>query len=232
MRFQGTNVVITGASRGLGLALAQRLAGEGARVVGVARNAAEIGDAMRRIPGEAHAVAGDVADPAAAVRIAGQAMAALGHVDVVVHNASTLGPVPLRPLVDLTPAQVEAVFQANVLGPVRLTRALVGPMLLRGSGTIVTISSDAAVAAYEGWGAYGASKAALDHVTRTWAAELGGAGIRCFAFDPGEMDTRMHADAVPDADRAALARPEAVAERLVQLLHDATQAPNGARVAA
>lgn len=138
--------------------------------------------------------------------------------EVVVHNASTLGPLPLRGLVDLAGEDLERVFQVNVLGPARLTRALLPGMLLRGRGVVATLSSDAAVEAYPTWGAYGASKAALDHWTRTLAAELEGTGVRAEAYDPGEMDTRMHADALPDADPATLRRPEAVARALAARL--------------
>jgi NAD(P)-dependent dehydrogenase (short-subunit alcohol dehydrogenase family) len=103
----------------------------------------------------------------------------------------------------------------NLVGPFRLTRVLAGPMVLAGSGTIVNISSDAAVQAYPKWGAYGVSKAALDHLGRIWAAELEGTGVRVLTIDPGEMNTRMHADAVPDADPATLQDPLAVARRIV-----------------
>jgi NAD(P)-dependent dehydrogenase (short-subunit alcohol dehydrogenase family) len=110
------------------------------------------------------------------------------------------------------------VFQVNVLGPIRLARALVGPMVLRGEGLVLTVSSDAAVEAYPGWGAYGASKAALDHAARVWAAELDGTGVRFLSIDPGEMATRMHADALPDADPATLALPEDVARIVADVI--------------
>ena len=118
----------------------------------------------------------------------------------------------------------------NVVGPFRLTKILAGSMALRGRGTVVFVSSDAAVEQYPRWGAYGASKAAADHMARVWAEELRDAGVRVVAVDPGEMDTRMHADAVPDADRATLARPADVARRLVAALRD-DRIATGARVA-
>src|SRR5439155_17254231 len=135
----------------------------------------------------------------------GTAAALVGEVDVVVHDASTLGAVPLRLLADTACEDLEQVLAVNLVGPFRLTKALVGPMILRGGGLVVHVSSDAAVNAYPHWGAYGASKAALDHMGRTWAAELGGTGVRFLAIDPGEMDTDMHAAAIPEADRALLA---------------------------
>jgi NAD(P)-dependent dehydrogenase (short-subunit alcohol dehydrogenase family) len=150
--------------------------------------------------------------------IAGAAAALVGDLDIVVHNASTLGPTPLPLLADTACEDLERVLAVNVVGPFRLTRALVGPMLLRGRGLVVHISSDAAVAAYPRWGAYGASKAALDHLARIWGAELEGTGVHFLGFDPGEMDTEMHAAAMPEADRASLHRPADVAKRLAALI--------------
>ncbi|MBV8761157.1 MAG: SDR family oxidoreductase, partial [Deltaproteobacteria bacterium] len=122
-----------------------------------------------------------------------------------------------------------AVLETNLVGPFRLTKVIAGAMALRGSGTIVHISSDAAVEAYPTWGAYGISKAAQDHLSRVLAAELAGTGVRVLAVDPGEMDTKMHADAVPDADRASLQRPADVAARLVALL--GSDVASGSRIA-
>ena len=224
------NALITGGSRGLGRALARRLAAEGHRVVLVARDPAALSEtvaALRALGAEAHGIVADVGEADAAARIAGEAAALVGHIDLLIHNASTLGPVPLRPLLDLRAAELEQVLQVNLLGPFRLTRALVGQMALRGGGLVVHISSDAAVEAYPGWGAYSASKAALDHLGRVWAAELAEQGVRFLMIDPGEMDTQMHADAIPDADPGSLARPEQVAE---VLLRAAARAPSGARL--
>ena len=117
----------------------------------------------------------------------------------------------------------------NLVGPFRLTKAIAGSMVLRGRGTIVNISSDAAVEAYERWGAYGASKAALDHLTRIWAAELDGTGVRVLAVDPGEMNTAMHAQAMPDADPSSLADPARVAAQIVAWLAGSPQIPSGTR---
>lgn len=135
-----------------------------------------------------------------------------------IHNASVLGPVPLALVADTSVKDFVQAFEVNVLGPFALTRALLGAMLLRESGRIVTVSSDAAVSAYPSWGAYGASKAALDHLSRILAAELEGTGVSVLAIDPGEMDTRMHQDALPEADRASLARPAWVAAQVARLL--------------
>jgi len=219
--FQGTPTLITGASRGLGAALARRLAAEGARVVLVARGEAALRavvEEIRAAGGEAHALVGDVSDKAQTYALAGAAAALVGPIRLLVHNASTLGPVPLVPLLDLDCEDLAAVLETNLVGPFRLTKAVAGEMALAGEGTILHISSDAAVSAYPGWGAYGVSKAAQDHLAAVLAAELEGTGVRILSLDPGEMDTVMHRDAVPDADPADLADPADVATRIVALL--------------
>jgi len=224
--------LITGASRGLGRALAEELAAGGWSVVLVAREAGPLADVVAGIRargGVAHAVAGDIADKDAIHRIAGQAQGLVGELGLLVHNASTLGPVPLRLLLDTECEDLAEVLETNVIGPFRLTKVIAGAMALRGAGTIVHISSDAAVEAYARWGAYGISKAAQDHLSRVLATELAGTGVRVLAVDPGEMDTRMHADAVPDADRATLQRPADVAAKLVALVESGVA--SGARIA-
>ena len=166
----------------------------------VAREAGPLEEAVAAIRargGEAHGVAADVGDLDAAFAIAGQAAALVGPVDLLINNASTLGPVPLRLLLDTDCEDLSRALAVNLVGPFRLTKAIAGSMVMRGQGTIVNISSDAAVEAYERWGAYGASKAAVDHLTRTWAAELAGTGVRVLAIDPGEMNTAMHAAGDP-----------------------------------
>lgn len=225
-------VLITGAGRGLGAALAFELARRGDRVALVARSGAEL-DAtvagIRKAGGMAHGIVGDVGDQDAVYAIAGTAAALVGDLDVVVHNAGTLGPVPLRLLLDTACEDLQRVLDVNLIGPFRLGKAVLGPMLLRGHGLLVHVSSDAAIAAYPHWGAYGVSKAALDHLARSWASELVGTGVRCLAVDPGEMDTAMHAAAVPDADRSSLRRPEQVARTFADLLADPS-IDSGARI--
>src|SRR5438445_5379657 len=221
MDVRNRGVVITGASRGLGAALGRELARRGARLALVARGEPallEVVGAIRVAGGEAHAIPADVASKDDVYAIAGTAAALVGEVDLLVHNASELGAVPLRLLADTACEDLERVLAVNLVGPFRLTKALVGPMLLRGRGLVVHVSSDAATTAYPRWGGYGASKAALDHLARIWAAELEGTGVRFFGVDPGEMDTEMHAAAIPDADRAALARPADVARAIAELI--------------
>src|SRR3569623_2267872 len=207
----------TGASRGLGRALAEQLATRGTRVALVAREAGPLDDVVggiRARGGTAHAIVGDIADKQAIHRIAGQASGLVGDLDLLVHNASTLGPTPLRLLLDTECEDLARVLETNLVGPFRLTKVIAGAMALRGAGTIVHISSDAAVEAYPTWGAYSISKDAQDHLSSVLVAEIAGTGVRVLAVDPGEMDTKMHADAVPDADRAALQRPAEVAASL------------------
>lgn len=231
----GKAVLITGGSRGLGRALALKLSSKGAKVLLVARHKAELDEAVAEIKrngGTAFSIVADVGDQQSIYPIAGQAAALAGPVDVLINNASTLGPVPLRLLADTDCEDFERALQVNVLGPFRLLKAVAGSMLLRQSGLVINISSDAAVEAYPGWGVYGASKAALDHLTRTAAAELGDAGLHFLSVDPGEMNTQMHADAMPEADPASLQSPEAVAERIVLMIERAGEIENGARLVA
>jgi len=235
MNIQGQGALVTGASRGLGRALAEQLAARGARVALVAREVGPLRDTVAQIRargGDAHAVIGDIADKTAIHAIAGQAQGLIGEIAIAIHNASTLGPTPLRLLLDTECEDLAAVLETNLVGPFRLTKVLAGAMAIRGAGVIVHISSDAAVEPYPRWGAYAVSKAAQDHLSRILAAELDGTGVRVLAVDPGEMDTVMHADAIPDADRASLAAPAAVAAKIVQMIEDGARAPSGARLVA
>jgi NAD(P)-dependent dehydrogenase (short-subunit alcohol dehydrogenase family) len=227
-------VLITGASRGLGRALAFALADKGARLVLVARDGRVLGkvvDELRARGAVAHGITANVGDKQAIHAIVGRAQALAGPIEVLVHNASTLGPVPLALLADTECEQLEETLQVNLVGAFRLSKALVPAMALRGRGLVLHISSDAAVEAYPRWGAYGVSKAALDHLARSWAAELAGTGVRVLSIDPGEMDTDMHRDAIPDADPATLLRPEQVAAQIVRLIEREAASPVRLRAA-
>jgi NAD(P)-dependent dehydrogenase (short-subunit alcohol dehydrogenase family) len=235
MKIHNTSVLITGGSRGLGRALARALAAEGARVVLVARRAKELNDTVdeiRSAGGEAYGIAADVADKNAIYVIAGEAAAVAGPIDILIQNASTLGPVPLRLLLDTDCEDLQHTLDVNLIGPFRLAKPIVGSMALRGTGLVLSITSDASVEAYPGWGAYSVTKAALDHMTRVFAAELHDTGVQFLSIDPGDMDTEMHADAIPDADPSALQKPEEAARRIVQIIRHAEELPSGSRLQA
>jgi NAD(P)-dependent dehydrogenase (short-subunit alcohol dehydrogenase family) len=216
--FAGLRVAVTGGTSGLGLALVRELVNRGARVAFVARNAERVRDVARENTG-AHGIIGDVSSKEDIYPIAVQVAGELGGLDVLVNNASDLGPIPLAMLSDTECEDLDRAFQTNVIGPFRLTKALMGALAAsarEGRGAVVlNVSSDAAVNAYPTWGAYGASKAALAHLSRIWGEEHLADGVRFLSLDPGDMDTPMHAAAIPDADPAELKRPEDAARELL-----------------
>ena len=214
---QPLRVAVTGGTSGLGLALVRRFLAAGAHVAFTARTAPDVETVAAAHPG-ALGIVSDVADKHAIYPAAIQITGRLGGLDVLINNASSLGPVPLRLLADTDCEDLERALATNLVGPFRLTKALLGALAAsaregRGS-VVVNISSDAAVTPYEGWGAYGASKAALHHLSRIWNAELMEDGVRVLSIDPGDMDTPLHALAVPDADPAELKRPEDAAREI------------------
>ena len=219
---QGLRVAVTGGTSGLGLALVRTLHAQGARVAFVARDASRVQRVAAEAPGT-HGIVGDIANKSDTHRIALQINAALGGLDVLVNNASSLGPVPLALLADTECEELADALAANLLGPFRLTKALLGSLTASArerraevrAALVVNITSDAAVTPYPGWGAYGASKAALLHLSRIWNEELAEHAVRVISFDPGDMDTPLHALAVPDADPASLKRPADAAGELV-----------------
>jgi NAD(P)-dependent dehydrogenase (short-subunit alcohol dehydrogenase family) len=225
---RGLRVAITGGTLGLGLALVREFHTRGAQVAFVARTRARVEQVVRDHPG-AHGVVGDVARKEEIYPIALQLAGRLGGVDVLVNNASSLGPVPLALLADTSCEDFELALATNVLGPFRLTKALLGALAASArdgrGGVVLNISSDAAVNAYAGWGAYGASKAALAHMSRVWDEEFAAQGVRFLALDPGDMDTPLHALAVPDADPASLKRPEVAARELADRIVAAVKMP-------
>lgn len=216
---QGLRVAVTGGTSGLGLALVAALTRSGARVAFVARTAERVAAVARAHPAT-HGIAGDVSVKEQIHPMAMRITAALGGLDVLIHNASTLGPVPLAPLADTECEDFEAALVTNVLGPFRLTKALLGALAASArdgrAGLVIHVTSDAAVNAYAGWGAYGASKAAFAHMGRIWNEELSEHGIRVLTVDPGDMDTPMHAAAVPEADPATLRRPADSAAEILE----------------
>jgi NAD(P)-dependent dehydrogenase (short-subunit alcohol dehydrogenase family) len=216
-------VAVTGGTSGLGLALVRALHARGAQVAFVARDAQRVQRVANELPGT-HGIVGDIADKDDTHRIALQINAALGGLDVLVNNASSLGPVPLALLADTDCEDLERALAANLVGPFRLTKALLGSLAAsararpEATALVVNISSDAAVTPYAGWGAYGASKAALLHLSRIWNEELAEHRVRVVSFDPGDMDTPLHAQAVPDADPATLKQPADAARELLALI--------------
>jgi NAD(P)-dependent dehydrogenase (short-subunit alcohol dehydrogenase family) len=231
---EGKVCLITGASRGLGRALAYELGRRGASLVINSRAGSSAGldeteRELVRMGVRSLKVLGDVSERRDVERIAGAALAQFGRVDVLINNASALGPVPMPYLIDTPIDDFEKVMRTNTLGPFMLTRALVGQMIARHSGSIINVTSDAGVVGYPNWGAYGVSKAALEQLTRTWAAELEGTGVRVNCVDPGDMDTQMKRDSDPDGDASEWAPPAAVTPVFVYLASDESTQTTGQR---
>ncbi|HEY3180541.1 MAG TPA: SDR family oxidoreductase [Casimicrobiaceae bacterium] len=221
---RGARVVVTGGTSGLGLALVRECVARGATVAFVARTRERVESIAREVDG-AYGIVGDVAKKEDVHPIALQILARMGGVDVLVNNASSLGPTPLALFADTECEDFEQALATNVLGPFRLTKALLGALgasARDGRGAVVlNVSSDAAINPYRGWGAYGASKAALHHMTRIWNEELISERVRFLSVDPGDMDTPLHALAVPDSDATRLKRPEAAARELLDRIEHA-----------
>jgi NAD(P)-dependent dehydrogenase (short-subunit alcohol dehydrogenase family) len=212
--------LVSGASRGLGLALAEALTSRGWTVVADARDGQALQDARRMVPGLV-AVAGDVRDPAHRAALA-DAVASSGRLELLVNNASSLGPSPLPSLLTLPLAELTTLLEVNVVAPLALLQTL--ESLLAPGAVVVNITSDAAVEPYPGWGGYGASKAALDQLSNVLAAER--PDLRVYAFDPGDMRTRMHQAAFLGEDISDRPLPEEVAvPALVRLV--AERPPSG-----
>jgi NAD(P)-dependent dehydrogenase (short-subunit alcohol dehydrogenase family) len=219
--FADLRVAVTGGTSGLGLALVHLLHQRGARVAFVARHRERVADIARDHPG-VHGIVADVSSKDDIYPMALQILGELGGLDVLINNASDLGSAPLALLGDTECEDLERALATNVVGPFRLTKALLGALAAsarEGRGAVVlNVSSDAAVNAYPTWGAYSASKAALRHLTSIWDAEISDHGVRFLSVDPGDMDTPLHSLAVPDADRSSLKRPEVAARELLDAI--------------
>ena len=207
--------LVTGASRGLGLALARRLAEDGWRLIIDARGEEDLQAARAELADltKVTAIAGNVMDPEHRRELAGAAREA-GGLDALVNNASVLGPSPQPALLDYPLGILEQVYRTNVFAPLALIQALQEE--LRPGARIVNVTSDAAVEPYEGWGGYGSSKAALEQISNILAAE--NPGWRVYRVDPGDMRTRMHQEAFPDEDISDRPLPEDSVPGLVHLL--------------
>jgi NAD(P)-dependent dehydrogenase (short-subunit alcohol dehydrogenase family) len=212
--------IITGASRGLGLELARALAADGWRLVVDARGADALRDAAAAIGGDVTVLPGDVGHRAhrrELVHAAGE------RIDLLVNNASVLGPSPQPPLAAYRLDVFAHVYAVNVFAPLELMQ-LARPALPDGA-IVLNVTSDAAVEAYEGWGGYGSSKAALEQLTAVFAAEE--PGLRVYAVDPGDMDTQLHREAEPGEDLSHLPKPAAVVPGLLELIGHPAQHPSG-----
>ncbi|MDQ1466453.1 MAG: hypothetical protein QOH10_868 [Actinomycetota bacterium] len=213
--------VITGASRGFGKALAADLARDGWSLVVDGRDATALQVAAAELAAvapaaEIRALPGDVSDPVHRAELIAAADE-LGGLDLLVNNASLLGPSPQPRLAEYPLDVLEAVYRVNVVAPLGLVQQAL-PLLIASAGTIVDVTSDAAVEGYEGWGGYGSSKAALEQLSNVLATEQ--PGIRVYWFDPGDMRTQMHQEAFPGEDISDRALPEAVVPQLRRLLHE------------
>jgi NAD(P)-dependent dehydrogenase (short-subunit alcohol dehydrogenase family) len=204
-------ICITGASKGLGLALARLFARRGNPLIINARGE-ELHDVQRELAHETDVVAvrGDVSEIAEEIAAAG--LARFGRVDILINNASELGPSPMPLLTEHAWQSLERIFRVNVIAPIHLIQ------LLRPK-TIINITSDAAVNAYPHWGGYGASKAALEHASRILAKEMEGAA-RVLIIDPGDMNTEMHRLAEPGVDLSRLPSPDAVAPKILERIYE------------
>ncbi len=222
MQIQHSCILVTGASRGLGFEIASILARRGARLVIAARQAPalEKAAAALRKHTDVVAVAADVSQ--SAEEIVAQGMARFGRIDALINNASELGPSPMPALDSLSWEALQRILRVNAVAPLHLIQIVLPGMRKQGQGTIVNITSDAGVNAYPGWGGYGASKAALEHLSRTLAVELEGSGVRILVVDPGDMNTAMHALAEPGVDLSNLPHPSQVAPAIVELLENET----------
>jgi NAD(P)-dependent dehydrogenase (short-subunit alcohol dehydrogenase family) len=214
---ENRTAMITGASRGLGRALAAGLAREGFDLIVDARDGAALdaaAGALRAAGATVTAVAGDVTDPAHRTVLLAAAQAA-GRLDLLVNNAGTLGASPLPALADYPPDELRAAFEVNVIAPVALTQ-LALPLLRASGGAVLNITSDAAVEAYAGWGGYGAAKAALEQASNVLAAEE--VAIRVWWADPGDLRTDMHQQAFPGEDISDRPEPGWVVPAFVRLV--------------
>ena len=211
-----STALVTGASRGLGLALASALAREGYSLIIDARDGDALAKAAAEIGGQVTAIPGDVTDPAHRAALA-RAVEAAGGLDLLVNNAGTLGASPLPALADYPVDELRTAFEVNVIAPVALTQLLLRPLRVRG-GAVLNITSDAAVEAYTGWGGYGAAKAALEQASNVLAAEE--QTVRVWWADPGDLRTEMHQRAFPGEDISDRPLPSEVAPGFLRLVSE------------
>jgi NAD(P)-dependent dehydrogenase (short-subunit alcohol dehydrogenase family) len=234
-RLDGKHILITGASRGLGRQLALDFAREGAAALALVARSGDLLEGAKAAIGAAApgarvvAIAADLSRPGEVERAVATTLEAFrGRLDVLVNNASLLGPTPLPYLLDYPLDDFRQVLEANLLAPFLLIKKALPAMVERG-GSIINVTSDAGVTGYPGWGAYGISKFGIEGMSQTWAAELEGSGVRINWVDPGEMDTAMHRAALPDEDPSQYADPADVTGLFVFLASDESAHVHGRR---
>lgn len=224
-------VMITGASKGLGRALTLAFAKAGTKLAICARTEGD----LLKVKREAEhfhavvlAVTADISKPRDMERFVALTEEAYGRIDVLINNASTLGPSPMPLLLDYPEEDYEQVLKVNVLSTFSVTKRVLPGMLERNEGSIINVTSEAGHVGYAGWGAYGISKFAVEGLTQTWADELSDTNVRVNMVDPGEMDTEMHKLAVPDCDYP-LAKPEDLVDIFLYLASERSKDINGQR---
>jgi NAD(P)-dependent dehydrogenase (short-subunit alcohol dehydrogenase family) len=234
-RLQGKYVLITGASQGLGRQLAISYAREGAAGISiVARRSEALGEVRERI-GEAAPetrvvlIVADLTRQEEVERVIATTLGEFGgRLDVLVNNASAIGPTPLPYLLDYPLEDFREVINTNLVAPFLLIKKAL-PAMVEEGGSIINVTSDAGVVGYPGWGAYGISKFGIEGMSQTWAAELEGSNVRVNWVDPGEMNTAMHRAAEPEEDPAQWTDPAEVTEVFVYLASDESRGVNGKR---
>ncbi|WML41980.1 SDR family oxidoreductase [Neobacillus sp. OS1-2] len=227
-------VMITGASKGLGRALTLAFAKEGARLAICARSTEGILEVKKEAAGlgaEVLAVTAEISKSRDVERFVAMAEEAFGPIDVLINNASMLGPSPMPMLLDYPEEDFAEVLRVNAVSPFLVTRRVIPGMLERNEGSIINVTSEAGHTGFAGWGAYGVSKFAVEGLTQTWADELSETNVRVNMVDPGEMDTDMHDLAVPDCDYP-LAKPEDMVDIFLFLASDKAAGINGERFSA
>ncbi|MFA9559286.1 SDR family NAD(P)-dependent oxidoreductase [Evansella sp. AB-rgal1] len=225
-------VIITGASRGLGKALTLAFAKQGAKLAICSRGQKDLvavrKEALKIGAADVLAVNADASNARDIDRFISLIELSFGHIDVLINNASTVGTSPIPYLLDTTEKDFQDIININTTGPFLMTKRVLPGMLQKGIGSIINVTSEAGKTGYAGWGVYGISKFALEGMTETWADEVNDTGIRINMVDPGEMDTEMHALAVPECDYE-LALPEEVVDVFLYLASDDSKMINGQR---
>lgn len=224
-------VMITGASKGLGRALTLAFAREGAKLSICSRSSEKllrVKEEAETLGVEVLAITADISQSRDVERFVAMTEEAYGHIDVLINNASILGPSPMPFLLDYPEEEFAEVIRVNAVSPFYVTRRVIPGMIERNCGSIINVTSEAGHIGYAGWGAYGISKFAVEGLTQTWADELSDTNVRVNMVDPGEMDTEMHRLAVPNCDYP-LAKPEDVVDVFLYLASSKSSGINGQR---